>query len=84
MEKPQIEQVIQRLLTGLPASLQSVKSDLEAHFDRILRSGVKRLDLVSREEFDAQTRVLARSRELIGQLEARVRTLEEKQHTSGR
>jgi BMFP domain-containing protein YqiC len=84
MEKPQIEQVMQRLLTGLPASLQAVKSDLEAHFDRVLRSGVKRLDLVSREEFDAQTRVLERSRTLVEALEARVRALEEKQHTLGR
>ncbi len=50
----------------------------EAHAGRVLRDTTRRLDLVSREEFDAQARVLERSRELIGQLEARVAALEGK------
>jgi BMFP domain-containing protein YqiC len=78
MDKSQVEQTIQRLLEGMPASLQAMRSDLEAHFQRVLQSGARRLDLVSREEFDAQTKVLERSRALIGELEARVRALEEK------
>jgi BMFP domain-containing protein YqiC len=84
MDRAQIEQTMQRLLEGLPASLQAVRTDLEAHFDRVLRSGAKRLDLVAREEFDAQARVLERSRALIDQLVARVAALEEKQDISGR
>ena len=79
MEKPDIEGLVRRLTEELPASLQAVRADLEGHFSRVLQSGVKRLDLVSREEFDAQSRVLARSRELIGDLEARVAALEGKQ-----
>src|SRR6187551_136298 len=83
MDKSQIEQTIQRLMEGLPASLQAMRTDLEAHFQRVLQSGARRLDLVSREEFDAQTKVLERSRSLIEQLEARVKALEEKQGASG-
>jgi BMFP domain-containing protein YqiC len=83
MDKSQLEQTIQRLMEGLPASLQAMRTDLEAHFQRVLQSGARRLDLVSREEFDAQTKVLERSRALIEQLEARVKALEEKQGTSG-
>jgi ubiquinone biosynthesis accessory factor UbiK len=78
MNKAQIEQTIQELLAGLPASLQAMRSDLEGHFQRVLQSGARRLDLVSREEFDAQAKVLERSRALIGELEARVKALEEK------
>jgi BMFP domain-containing protein YqiC len=76
MESQRIEDLIRRLLEGLPPSLTAARDDLKAHAERVLRSGMQRLDLVSREEFDAQARVLERSRELIGRLEARVVELE--------
>lgn len=76
MDKTQADELLRRLLEGLPASLQAARSDLEAHFGRVLQSGLKRLDLVTREEFDAQARVLMRSRELLATLEARVAELE--------
>jgi BMFP domain-containing protein YqiC len=79
-----MEALLRRLTADLPASLQAFRTDLEAHFSRVLQSGVKRLDLVSREEFDAQTRVLERSRALIGELEARVAALEANLPQSGR
>lgn len=84
MDKSQVEQMIHRLLEGMPASLQAMRSDLEAHFQRVLQSGARRLDLVSREEFDAQSKVLERSRTLIAELEARVKALEEKLPPSAR
>lgn len=76
MDKTEADELLRRLLEGLPASLQAARSDLEAHFGRVLQSGLKRLDLVTREEFDAQARVLMRSRELLASLEARVAELE--------
>ena len=83
MDKQESEELLRRLLEGLPASLQAARSDLEAHFGRVLQSGIKRLDLVSREEFDAQARVLLRSRELLATLEARVAELEKKRSDPG-
>ena len=74
--KIDVEGLIRRLTENLPASLQAVRLDLEAHTGRVLRDATRRLDLVSREEFDAQTKVLERSRELIAELEARVAALE--------
>jgi len=76
MEQNRFEELVRRLLEGLPPSLQAARDDLKAHAERALRAGIGRLDLVSREEFDAQSRVLARSRELIEALEARVAELE--------
>jgi BMFP domain-containing protein YqiC len=70
------EALVRRLMEDLPASLQAFRSDLEAHAGRALRDATRRLDLVAREEFDAQARVLERSRALIEQLEARVAALE--------
>ncbi len=77
-EKLDAESLLKRLMEDLPASLQTFRADLEAHAGRVLRDATRRLDLVSREEFDAQSRVLARSRELIERLEARVAALEAK------
>ena len=76
MEKTEADELLRRLLEGLPASLQAARADIEAHFGRVLQSGLRKLDLVSREEFEAQTRVLLRSRELLATLEARVAELE--------
>ena len=50
--------------------------DLEKNFRGLLSSAFARLDLVSREEYDVQTQVLARTREKLAALEARVAELE--------
>lgn len=78
-EKFDVEGLIRRFTEDLPASLQALRADVSAHAGRVLRDATQKMDLVSREEFDAQTRVLTRSRELIGQLEARIAALEAKQ-----
>jgi ubiquinone biosynthesis accessory factor UbiK len=78
-DKLDIEGLVRRLTEDLPASLQALRSDVEAHASRVLKDTTRRLDLVSREEFDAQARVLERSRELLQQLEARVAALEGRQ-----
>lgn len=83
MDRAQVERTIQDLLGGLPGSLQAMRGDLEGHFRRVLQSGAQKLDLVSREEFDAQAKVLERSRALITELEARVKALEEKLRAQG-
>ncbi len=83
-EKFDVEALIRRLTEDLPASVQAFRADIEAHAGRVLRDATRRLDLVSREEFDAQAQVLGRSRTLIGELEARVAALEEKQREGGR
>ncbi|HLX21833.1 MAG TPA: accessory factor UbiK family protein [Usitatibacter sp.] len=50
--------------------------DLEKNFRALLASAFARLDLVSREEYDAQTEVLLRAREQLAALEARVAEIE--------
>jgi BMFP domain-containing protein YqiC len=50
--------------------------DLEKNFRGMLSSAFTRLELVSREEYDVQTQVLARAREKLTALEARVAELE--------
>ena len=55
---------------------QSPAKDAEKNLCALMASFFSRLDLVTREEFDVQARLLARSREQINALEARVAELE--------
>jgi len=55
---------------------ESPAADLERNFRALLSGTMARLDLVTREEFDAQARVLARTREKLESLEQRLAALE--------
>jgi len=79
MEQNRFEDLARRLFESIPPSLRAAQKDLEANFRSVLRTGLSRLDMVTRDEFDAQSRVLERSRELIEALEKRVAELESRQ-----
>ncbi len=57
---------------------KSPAGDLEKNLRAMLAAGFSRLDLVTREEFDVQSKVLARTRERLRELETRVEALEAK------
>ena len=77
MSDDSIEKLARTLAESLPQGLRSVRDDLEKNFRAVLRSGLGKLDLVTREEFDVQEAVLARTREKLQALEARLRALED-------
>lgn len=52
--------------------------DVEKNVRALLTAGLTRLDVVTREEFDVQAKVLARTREKLAALEKRVAELEAK------
>jgi BMFP domain-containing protein YqiC len=76
MDAFRIDELARRLLERVPPALRSMQSDLESNFRAVLRERLSKLDLVSRDEFDAQTRVLERTREKLEALEARLSALE--------
>jgi len=54
----------------------SPAKDIEKNVKAMLTQGFAKLDLVTREEFDIQAQVLAKTREKLEALEARVAELE--------
>lgn len=62
-----------RLFTG---ETPVPRSEFEAQFKALLQSGFSKLDLVSREEFDSQMIVLARTRARLEALEAKMAKME--------
>ncbi|HZS80151.1 MAG TPA: accessory factor UbiK family protein [Herbaspirillum sp.] len=80
MDKPQffedLQSKISKAIESLPAK------DIEKNVKAMLSQGFSRLDLVTREEFDIQAQVLAKTRARLEELEARVRELEAYQKAS--
>jgi hypothetical protein len=78
MRNDTIDRLARRLADAVPEGLRSVRDDLEQNFRAVLDSGLSRLDLVTREEFEVQQGVLARTRQKLEALERRVSNLEGK------
>jgi BMFP domain-containing protein YqiC len=76
METLRIEEIARRLMDNLPPALRATQRDLESNFRAVLRASLGKLDLVTRDEFDVQSRVLERTRARLEALEARVRAME--------
>lgn len=71
-----LDELARRLAGSLPESLRSLGRDLEANFKAILQAQLSKLDLVSRQEFDVQAALLARTREKLAALEKRLQEIE--------
>ena len=76
MESIRIDEIARRLMESVPPAFRTVQKDLETNFRAVLRSSLGKLDLVTRDEFDTQTRVLERTRARLAELEARLQALE--------
>ena len=72
-----INRLSEQIQALLPPGLQQVKADFDARLKTLLQQQLARYEMVSREEFDIQARVLARTREKLEILEARLKELEE-------
>ena len=70
-------QVQQQFGQFVPDMARAARDDVENHARAAVMSVVSKLELVTREEFDAQQAVLFRTRERLEQLEKRVAELEQ-------
>ncbi len=68
---------VKRLEDLLPAGTVQMKDDLKKNIYSLLKESLGRLDVVSREEFDAQTHVLHRTQQTLQSLEKRLAELEQ-------
>lgn len=78
MDAKFIEDLARRLAANVPGSVRAMQADLERNFEALLGSTFDKMDLVTREEFDVQRRVLERTREKLGKVEAELAALEHK------
>ena len=79
MADKSFDELVRKLADTVPGGLASVRGELEQNFRSVLQAGLNRLDLVTREEFEVQEAVLARTREKLEALEKRLEEYEQNQ-----
>src|SRR5580692_853832 len=73
-----LDDLARRLADAVPESVRRFGRDLEGNFKAVLQAQLSKLDLVSRQEFDVQAALLARTQATLTALEARLKELEAK------
>jgi BMFP domain-containing protein YqiC len=71
----QFDELAKTLFATLPVSLQNLEKEVQQQFKDVLQTAFNRMDLITREEFDVQCKVLARTREKVEQLQEQVEDL---------
>lgn len=71
-----IDDIASRLANAIPPGFSHLKEDMEKNFHAILQSALARFDLVTREEFEVQKAVLAKTRSKLEDLEQRLGEIE--------
>ena len=74
-----IDELARRLSSLVPPGLRESRDELQQNFKSVLQSGLSKLDLVTREEFEVQRAVLRQTREKVEALQRTVAELEAKQ-----
>lgn len=76
----QFDNLAKKLFATLPAGMQQLEKDIEKKFKDVLQAAFSRMDLITREEFDVQVKVLARTREKLDHLKAQIDALMEEKN----
>ena len=71
-----IDELSRKLTEALPPGLARIKEEADEQFRLALTRAFERMNLVTREEFDAQSAVLARAREKLKALQQQIEELE--------
>lgn len=73
-----IDDLAKKLSDAIPPGPRQLGEDIEKNLKAVLQSAFAKMNLVSREEFEVQSQVLARTRAMVEALEHQVKALEAK------
>lgn len=76
LDPKKINEMVDKVMDALPKGLIDLPKDLQKNCRSLLQSTLSKMDLVTREEFDAQAAVLARTRAKLEELEKKLNELE--------
>lgn len=69
MNPQSLNEVVRKVLDNLPEGVKQLPEDMRRHIHATVVATLQKLDVVTREEFDAQRKVLERTREKLDRLE---------------
>lgn len=76
LDPKKINEFVQEVVDALPPGVKNLPTDVQKNLREAMQTAFVKMDLVTREEFDAQTGVLARTRQKLDALEKKVAELE--------
>jgi ubiquinone biosynthesis accessory factor UbiK len=71
-----IDELARRLSSLVPNGLREGREELQQNFKSVLQTGLGKLDLVTRDEFDVQRAVLLRTRDKLNELQRAIEKIE--------
>ena len=71
-----IDELARRLSSLVPNGLREGREELQQNFKSVLQTGLGKLDLVTRDEFDVQRAVLLRTRDKLNELQRAIERIE--------
>ena len=71
-----LKNITKKIKENLPNDVEALKTDVKQNFQSAIDAKIKKLDLVTREEFEIQEEVLKRTREKLEKLEEQLNSLE--------
>jgi len=77
VEPKTIDDLVRKVSALMPASVGQFQDDIEKNLKAGLQGVLQKMDLVTREEYEVQTALLARTREKLELLDAKLKQLEE-------
>ena len=78
MQIPDIDKLIQSVVENLPKKIGPFNDELQDYLQQGLSSALKKMDIVTRHEFDIQMAVLQKTRSKVDELEKLIQELESK------
>ena len=73
MESNKIKELIEGILNILPQNTQNMKDDVKDNIKILLNDYLRKIDVVTREEFDVQKEVLLKTRKKLDDLEEKLK-----------
>ena len=79
LDPKKLEDIARQIADSVPPGVKNMAEEAEGRIKQVLQSQLSKLDLVTREEFDIQTKVLIKTREKLEAMEVRLAALEAEQ-----
>jgi hypothetical protein len=83
MDTRPFEDLARKLAETVPPGVRALQADMEKNFRALLEASFSKMNLVTREEFEIQQRVLERTREKLAELEVRIQALQDNRPAGG-
>ena len=78
MQIPDIDKLIKSVVENIPGKVGPLSDDIQDYLRQSLSSTLKKMDIVTRHEFDIQTAVLQKTRSKVDEMEEIIKKLEAK------